>query len=226
MAAEPNTYVFEASMKLNSVCPSKNFLQIVFVNNSSNYHYGQLNMSVDNNGVACLAGVPIGYFDEWFDLRMEYHFNEGLIRIYSNGLFMGEVTTFSESDTITDKKVSALESVTDFSVGTINSGGAFSFSIDNMAISMQSIEYSKRDLESLPLPNPAPDNFIPTLPEPEPEPDPTPTPTPTPTPGGNNTPDLEFPGMEPPMDVPDDVTPGDPNLDDKEDMGDWTGALI
>jgi hypothetical protein len=32
--------------------------------------------------------------------------------------------------------------------------------------------------------------------------------------------------MEPPMDVPDDVTPGDPNLDDKEDMGDWTGALI
>ena len=222
MAAEPNTYVFEASFKLNSVCPSKNFLQIAFINTSSNYRYGQLNMSVNDKGIACLTGVPIGYFDEWFDLRIEYHFDVGVIRIYNDGHFMGDVTTFSDSDTITAKKVSALDSITDFSVGTINSGGAFSFSIDNMAISMQRTEYSEKTAEALPAPAPDPDNFIPEIPEETPEPEPKPVPTPTPTPGGGNTPDVEFPSMDPSMGLPDDVNPDAPDLNDKGDMGDWT----
>lgn len=224
MAGEPNAYVFEASFKLNSVCTSKNFLQIIFLNTTSSYRYGQIDMSVVNN-VAYLAGVPIGYFDEWFDLRLEYHLNEGAIRVYSNDLYMGEITEFSSSDSITAKNVSALNSITDFSIGTYNGSGSLSFSIDNMAIYTTELEYEKRDVDSLNEANPDKDDFLPVVDDPTPDPDPTPTPTPTPepTPGqGGNTPNVNFPGMDPPMNIPDDVDPDDPDLGDREDMGDWT----
>ena len=223
MAEKPNVYVFEASLKLNSVCTSRDFLQIVFLNTTGSYRYGQLNMTVKDSKIL-LAGVPIGYFDQWFDLRLEYHLEKGVIRVFSDDLFMGEITEFSQSDSVTDKKVSAITSITDFSAGTMNSSGSVSFSIDNVSISLQEIEYSEREADTLPSPNPDKDDFLPevTVPTPDPDPEPEPEPEPDPGIGGGDVPEIEFPGMEPPMELPDDLTPTPPNLDDGEDMGDWT----
>ena len=195
MSGEPNAYVFEAKLKLNSICTSRNFLQIVFLNTTSSYRYGQLNMTVNGDGMICLAGLPIGYFDEWFDLRLEYHFDVGVIRAYNNDRFMGEITEFSASDSITDKKVPALTSLTDFSVGTMNSGGSISFNVDNMAISTRHLEYEAKEKESLPAPNPDPDDFLPVVTDPTPDPD-----------VGGGT-DEEEPG-----DAPDDFEIGTPTI--------------
>jgi hypothetical protein len=163
MAADPNVYVFEADIKLNSICTSRNFLEIIFLNTTSSYRYGQLNSSVNANGEICLAGLAIGYFDEWFRLKLEYHFDEGVIRVYNNDLFMGEITQFSGSDSITGKDVGAFDSFTDFTFGTYNASGSISFNIDNLALYTTRIEYIEMEKDALPAPNPDPDDFLPTL---------------------------------------------------------------
>ena len=218
MCEKPNAFVFETSIKLNSISTSKNFLQILFINSIGDYRYGQLNMSVDDRGEVCLAELPIGYFDQWFDLRIEYHFDKGVIRVYNNDLYMGEITKFSDSDATTANDVSKLDSLNDFTLGTLNSGGSVSFSIDDIAIYTTELEYTEKEVDTLPEPNPDKDDFIPEpLPDEEPEPEPE-----QPGTGGGLAPDVEFPGMEPPMSIPDDVTPVDPDLRGDEDMGDWT----
>ena len=193
----PNAYVFEASIKLNSVSTSKGFLEIMFFNGR---RYGQINMTTDDNGIVCLAGLPVGYYDEWFNLKLEYHLEKGVIRVYNNDLYMGEITTFTSSDNTTQKAVSKLGAVTGFSVSVLNSGGSASFSIDNFATYTTELEYTERAVDTLPAPNPDKDDFIPEpIPdeEPEPEPDPNPgtgtgggtTPDPNPGTGGGTTPD-------------------------------------
>lgn len=174
----PNAFVFETSIKLNSVSTSKGFLELVYYNGG---RYGQLNMTTNDDGLVCLAGLPVGYYDEWFDLRLEYHLKEGVIRVFNNGLYMGEITTFTSSDKTTAKDVAKLEAVTDFGISVYNASGSASFSIDNFATSLNELEYdAEREVDTLPAPNPDKDDFIPeplpdeepeTKPEPEPDPD-------------------------------------------------------
>lgn len=194
----PNAYVFETSIKLNSVSTSKGFLEIIFLNQTKGYRYGQINMTTNDDGIVCLAGLPVGYYDEWFDLKLEYYLEVGVIRVYNNNLYMGEITTFTSSDKTTAKDVAKLEAVTDFGISVYNASGSASFSIDNFATSLTELEYdADRAVDTLPAPNPDPDNFVPEpLPdeEPEPEPDPNPgtgggtTPDPNPGTGGGTTP--------------------------------------
>ena len=219
----PNAYVFETSIKLNSVSTSKGFLEIVFLNQTKGYRYGQINMTTNDDGLICLAGLPIGYYDQWFNLKLEYYLEVGVIRVYNDNLYMGEITTFTSSDSITAKDVSALGAVTGFSVSVLNSGGSASFSIDNFATSLNELEYdADRVVDTLPAPTPDPDDFLPEIEE---EPDPTPDPdqlgtgvgtTPDPDPdepgtGGGTTPDPDpdEPGtgggtVTPPAEIPED----------------------
>ena len=150
-------------LKLNSVCTSRNFLQIAFLNTNGSFRYGQLNMSVNADGAVCLAGLPIGYFDEWFDLRLEYYLEKGVIRAYNGELCMGEITHFSESDGITAGNVISLNEITDFSIGTVNSGGSVSFNIDDVAVYITRLEFTEREKDALPEKNPEPDDFLPEL---------------------------------------------------------------
>ncbi len=201
----PNAYVFEARIKLNSVSTSKGFLEIMFFNGG---RYGQINMTTDDNGMVCLAELPIGYYDEWFDLRLEYHLEVGVIRVFNNNLYVGEITRFTSSDKATGNDTSKLGdentkaiNITDFSISVLNSGGSASFSIDNFATSLTELEYTERGVDTLPAPSPDPDNFIPEplpdeeheQPKPEPEPEPDPKPKPEPEQPGTN-PDPDQPG--------------------------------
>jgi len=219
MAEDPNVYVFEASLKLNSISTSRNFLQFTFLNTTGSYRYGQLNSSSDGN-VMLLGGVPIGYYDQWFNFKLEYYLDRGIIKIFSDGRLMGEITEFSQSDDITSGSVASLTHLTDFSLGTMNSGGSLSFSIDNVALYTTAIEYTEGEADGLPEPTPDRDDFLPevVLPSPDPEP----KPEPEPEPGGDDAPEVDFPGMEPPMEFPDGIAPTPPDLGDGEDMGDWT----
>ena len=184
----PNAYVFETSIKLNSVSTSGGFLEMIFLNQTKGYRYGQINMTTNDDGIVCLAGLPVGYYDQWFNLKLEYYLEVGVIRVYNDNLYMGEITTFTSSDSITAKDVSALGGVTGFSVSVLNSGGSASFSIDNFATSLNELEYdADRVVDTLPAPTPDPDNFIPeSLPGEEPDPDPDPD---NPGTGGGTTPD-------------------------------------
>lgn len=209
----PNAYVFETKLKLNSVSTSDNFLEIIFLNQTKGYRYGQINMTTNEDGIVCLAGLPVGYYDEWFDLKLEYHLDVGVIRVYNNDLYMGEITTFTSSDTATAKDTAKLGGVTDFSISVYNAAGSASFSIDNFTVYTTELEYTEKDVYTLPAPNPDPDNFIP-VPSPDEEPDPDPTPDPDqPGTGGGTTPDPEpeEPGtgtgggtVTPPAEIPED----------------------
>jgi hypothetical protein len=119
----------------------------------------------------CLAGLPIGYYDEWFDLRLEYHFDAGVIRVYNNDYFVGEITTFTVAGSEAERNVSFFDSFTDFSLGTYNAEGSLSFSIDNVALYYTELEYVEKEIDTLPAPNPDPDDFLPVAVDPTPKPD-------------------------------------------------------
>lgn len=170
MAENPNTYVFETKLKLNSISTATDFIQITFLNTSTNWLSGSLHMSVDDSGKVCLAGLPVGYFDEWFTLKLEYHLEAGVIRVYNNDLYMGEITEFSSSDSLTAKKVEKLKTITGFTFGAYNANGSLSFSVDDFTIYTTAMEYTEKVKDTLPAPNPDKDDFVPELPQP-PKPD-------------------------------------------------------
>ena len=226
---EPNLVVLESDVRFSSKSTSNNYVQVLFAHGANNANYGQLNLVV-SDGAVYFSDVKVGYVDQWFNLKFELYTVEGKLKLYNNGTFVGEVTTFSQAST-SARLVSELKEVSKVQINTYNGNGKFIFSVDNVAAYLTEKAYVEETANELPAASPDTDDFDPSS-----------------TPGGGNeggnqggnqggTTDPTDPPVNPPVNPPVDpdpiipdggkedwpeITPPDKDGVDDGDVDEWT----
>lgn len=143
---DANVYIVETDIKLDSVLPDgtathRTYLQITLTNATDNKY---VRFDLDNNSAkVVIAGVELGDWDTWFKLRIEYYPAEGVVQLYADGAFRGELTKGDAATSSSETEFTTLgNQITkvNFS-GANSSSGGFSINFDNSVLYSAKKEY-------------------------------------------------------------------------------------
>lgn len=136
---DPNVYVIETDIKLDSVLPDGTashgtYLQISLTNDVANKYV--MFMMSNNPAKVTLSGIELGDWDTWFRLKIEYYPAQGVIQLYANDTFKGELKEGYGATSSSDKSFASLgDRITKVSFSGANSSTAgFSVNFDNSCL--------------------------------------------------------------------------------------------
>ena len=143
---DPNVFVVETDIKLDSKLPDGSqshatYLQIMLTNEVTG-KYVMFIMS-SNAAKVTMSGIELADWDTWFKLRIEYYPAQGVIQLYADGAYKGELKEGYGASSSSDLRFATLgDRITKVSFGGANSTSAgFSISFDNSALYSAKGEY-------------------------------------------------------------------------------------
>ena len=142
----PDVFIVETDMKLDSVLPDgsashSTYLQITLTNTVDNKY---VRFDLDANAAkVVIAGVELADWDTWFKFKIEYYPAQGVIQLYADGAYKGELTNGDAASSSSETGFGTLGSqVNKISFSGANSSSAgFSINFDNSAMYSSNKEY-------------------------------------------------------------------------------------